>query len=231
MLKYRLLDENPKEAFLYVIVSQNAMSYDKKKALSVIVKKHPDILENISDDELLTAFFTLAEYSQSRNEILSFVELDWVSLYVKDEDARSDVEQIIYSGFLRASDGWDKARKDFKEWTLSETTKKALAMKVLQDAKLGSKRKMQLAKEFGLPSDDYARDYFKTLLWGRHYVAAEALKLSGTDDLAIEVIVDDLNSLHINDALNIAQRFLSHREDILKELEEIRGTLNSQFQL
>lgn len=219
-LKYRLTGKDPKEAFLHVIANRNAISFDKVEMLTDIVEKHPEILEVLSDADLYVAFMKLLEYSNSRREILSFVELNWVFKYVNDVKTRTKIKELIFLGFLKADHHWDESRVSFN-WALPESRKKALAVQALEDPQLGSMRKMQLAQEFGLPADEYARDYFKTLLWGRHYVAAEVLHLSNTDGEVIEVIMDNLNSCHITDALDIAKRFLPLRSDIIAQLEEM----------
>lgn len=223
-LLWRLTGKDPRAAFLYVVASENAMTFEKLKALNNIAKVNPEVLDLFSSLDVLQAFHRLVEDSRERGELVSYVELAWVSVYVLDADVRSVIEEAIYYGFLLASDYADKNRKEFK-WKLSGPTKKRLAISALENDRVGSKRKMQIALEFGLSSAAYTRSYFKRLLWDKHYDQALKLERCWTDTDVIGVIVENLNSEHYRDAFQIAALFLPHRKDITQELESMARAL------
>jgi hypothetical protein len=225
-MRYRLLGENPRAAFLQVIAGHNAMEFDKVRALADIVERRPEILKSIFDTDLFYAFGNLAARSRAKGELLSYVEMDWVVKYVKGRTTQWAIEEILFTGFLTASDHWDKARREFK-WTLSQNIQRSLVATVLERTDVGSKRKVQLAQEFGLPQERYLRDYFKKLLWDRHYDKAAELKFDDIETAVVEVIVDDLDAGYVRDATDIVKLFLPRsRQDIVKEIEEIKQKLS-----
>ncbi len=224
-LRYRVSGENPKRAFLYVVSNYGAYSYQKTKMLADIVKTHPDVRTRISDDELSEAFKLLMNHLQSRNEILSPAELEWIAEYVVGVHFRLAMEVTIYRQLLKASDHWDKLRQTFA-WTISKEGQKEIVSSVLANSAIGSKRKIQLAAEFGLPQDDsWSRSYFARLLWDRHYDQAAAPQLRNVDKIVIKVIVANLDGGYIKNAIEVARRFLPDREDLAKELQEIEAAL------
>lgn len=219
-VRYVLTGENPTAAFLYVVATYKVALSEKVKILYNIVRVHPEVLTDLTDEKIHNAFSKLVASCQSRKEWFLFDELVWVRRYVKHPDFRSQIEEDIFQLSLMATDRHDDIRRAFK-WTISETAKKNVVEGLLRVSDLCSKRKVQLAHEFGLPLGDYAYDYFETLLWGRHYATAEALDLKDTDDTAIRAIIEKLDVGQPDDALNIAERFLAHRPEIAAEVKEI----------
>lgn len=225
-IRYRVMEENPKEAFLHVVRNFSAYSHDKKKTLAEIVQAHPEVREDLTADELLNSFRELKVNLRQRNEIMSPAELEWVSEYFTGADFRLIVERVIYHGLLKASDHWDKVRQSFA-WTLSQEARKELAVTALKGLTMGAKRKIELAREFGLPQNEaWSHSYFRRLLWDRHYDQATALGLQNVDEIVLQVIVDNLNSGYITDAVSIAQQFLPDRAEIHEELRQIATAFN-----
>jgi hypothetical protein len=225
-VKYRVSGEDPKGAFLYVVSHYGAYSHQKTKVLADFIKAHPDLRTRISDDELSESFRLLTDNLHSKNEVLSPAELEWITEYVVDVNSRRAMEVTIYQQLLEASDHWDKLRQTFA-WTISNREQKEIASYVLARFAIGSKRKIQLAAEFGLPQDDtWFHGYFTRLLWDRHYNQAAALQLRNVDKVVIKVIVDNLNAGYLCDAIAVARRFLPDREDLAQELREIETAFN-----
>jgi hypothetical protein len=224
LVKYKLTGENPKKAFLFIISNYNAGAANKVKLLAEIANAHPGLIKSIFPYEMFTAFLDLLAHATARGEVLSCAELNWVSLYVTDTAFRLQIEEFIYIGLLRASDHHDLGRRG-ADWKLTNEAKGMIATQIINDPKIGSKRKMQIAREFDLPWDVHARKYFKTLLEDGHLTTAMALEIENSDDLTIDAIVDKLNTGHVDQAIEIAASFLPHREDVKKELEEIRKKL------
>ena len=221
-IKYQVTGENPRWAFLYVISNYPAADFAKVLMLKGIMEKVPGI--TMSDDELFQAFCRLAERAELRHEVLSWLELNWVTVYIKSPEIHTKIEDIVYRSLLIASDRSDAGRKVFK-WGISEERRRTITVDVIMDTDIGSKRKMQLAREIGWPTEVHARDYFKTLLRGNHYDIARALGLKDTDMLVIEVIVDHLNAGLSEDAFSLALEFLSKRQDVIDEIKKIDSAL------
>jgi hypothetical protein len=215
-----------KDLIYWVIKYYNAFTFDKQAMLKEINDKFPRIVTEISDAGFLEAFYGLSRIALRRNEVLSPAELLWARDYVKDENVFKKMEEIIFRHLLMGSDHWDALRRE-TPWTISETEKNKIIRDVLfaGDVKMGAKRKMQLAQEINFPTNEYARAYFKRLLWDRHYgQAQELVKEKGfvETDAALEVIVDNLNNMYTSDAFEIAQRF---RPDLVEEIEQIKAKI------
>lgn len=219
-MKFKVTGNNAKEAFLYVIYAYNAFAFDKKGMLGTIVEKCPDVLEALTEENILEAFKQFYQNTVRRGELISTAEFNWVSQYVKDPDVRKEIEKIAYYSLLSASNHHDEIRQTF-EWTINEEEMKGIAKDVLENPNLGSKRKMQVAKEFGEPSERFEKEYLRKLLWDRHYDKAEALGTKN-DEVVISVILENINSGYVNDAAQIAARFLPDRQDIADEIQRIK---------
>ena len=208
-----------KNAFLYVIANYNAFKFQKSKALNDIAGTYPNIVKMVCDKEILRHFRHFYNKMSRRKEIVTPSELDWVNRYVKDADIRTNIERSIYCVLLGASSYWNGVRQGF-HWTISEKDKLELAREVLQIENLGSKRRMELAQEFGEPCEKFVNDYHRKLLRDKHYNQAEVLEVNDPD-LFIDAIISNINNGRFGDALYIAQRFLPDREDIMKEIQQI----------
>lgn len=225
-LRYRLTREDPEGTFYCVVANYSAFSHQKMAMLNSVVESNPDLKDKLSDETLLRCFKRLADGCVAGNEILSPAELEWVSVYVQKPVVRTTMEMIIYRALLQASAHWDKMRHAYN-WSLTERGRKELAQEVLNSTSVSSKRKYQLAQEFCLPDEEFARKYFRRLAWDRHYDKAEGLNLLGSvvEEAVIDVIVGNLESGHVRDAVEVAERFLSHRQDVIQELKEIQMAL------
>ncbi len=217
-----------KRAFLHLIARYDASRFQKEKSLAEIAELCPGILDPasgeshvVSDREILQAFRYLYQDAKRRREILSPEELTWARLYVKDREIYIIIEKMIYQLLLGASSHWDKIRGGFK-WAISEEDKLKLARQALKDTRLGSKRKLEIAREFGEPEDDFATAYFRKLLWDRHYDKAQESGLSDPR-IALEVVVDNINSGYFSDAFEIVRRFLPERTDLIQEIQRIKS--------
>jgi hypothetical protein len=225
-IRFCVIGEGAKEAFLYVISAYGAFTHNKEKMLGKIVEKCPDVVSAISDDELFSAFNRLCKNLINKNEILSPAELTWASQYIKNPGIRKEMEKIIYRVVASGSDWWDGMRREYK-WTLSEEEKISLVREILADPKVGSKRKTELAKEFGLEMKLDNLAYFRKLLWDRHYDKAAALGVADADEIVISVIADNIDSGYIKDAADIAQQFIPKRKDIADEISRITAAMES----
>jgi len=216
--------QSAKKAFLHVIVRYNAYISQKEKILGEIAEVYPDITDAVSDEEILLYFQYFCQEARRRNEIVSPAELNWVNKFVRDDVIRVQIEKMIYRIVLGASSHWDKMRRSFT-WTICESEKLELVHEVLLDKGVGSKRKMELAQEFGEPKDDFARSYYRKLLYDRHYDKAEELGLSDPE-IVFDVIVANIDNGYFRDALNIAKRFLPERKDLAEEIQQIIAAFN-----
>lgn len=219
-MKFKITGKSAKEAFLYVIYAYNAFAFDKKGMLGKIVEKCPDVLEALTEESILGAFKQFRQNAVRRGELISTAEFNWVSQYVKSPNIRKEIEKIVYYYMLSASSHHDELRQAF-EWTINEEEIKGIVKDVLENPNLGSKRKMQVAKEFGEPSERFEREYLRKLLWDRHYDKAEAFDTK-RDEVVISVILENINSGYVNDAAQIAARFLPDRQDIADEIQRIK---------
>lgn len=208
-----------RDAFLHVVANYSAFNFQKEKVLNEIIEAYPGLIDAISDDEMLSKFQDFCREARKRNEIVSPAELKWVEKYVGDSMIFEQIEKMIYRVLLCASSHWDGMRRTFN-WTISDIDKQELVRGVLQNEDIGSKRKMEIAQEFGEPDNQFVKVYYKKLLWDRHYDQAQALGVSDLD-YVIDVIVSDINSGYFNDAIEVAQRFLPDRQDLIKEIQQI----------
>ncbi|EKE21075.1 MAG: hypothetical protein ACD_7C00362G0003 [uncultured bacterium] len=223
-MRFEVTGNNAREAFLYVIYAYNAFAFDKKAMLSTIVKKCPEVLNSLTEGDILGAFRDFYGNTIQRGEIMSPAEFEWVSQYVKDSYIRKEMEKLLYRSLLSASSHHDGTRHAFS-WTINEDEKKEVANEVLENSNLRSKRKMQIAKEFNKPSEQFEIEYLHRLLWDRHYDKAEAFGIKN-DEVVITVILENINAGYIGDAAEIASRFLPDRQDIADEIEKIKTAIN-----
>ena len=213
-----------KKAFLYVICRYNAYSSQKEKILNEIAEAYPDITEAACDEEMLEHFQYFCQEAKRRGEIVSPAELDWVNKFVRNTTIRVQIEKLIYRVVLGASSHWDKMRQGFS-WTISDDEKLELVREVLLEKEVGSKRKLELAQEFGEPKNDFARPYYRKLLYDRHYDKAEELGVSDPE-ITLNVVVANIDNGYFRDALDIAQRFLPERKDLAGEIQQIIAVFN-----
>lgn len=213
-----------KEAFLYVIYHYNAFNFQKAKVLDEIAEVYPEITAAVNDEEIRDHFKSFCEEAQRRNEIVSPAELTWVNKFVRTDTIRTEIEKMIYRVVLRAGSHWLKMRQDFG-WTISDYEKLELVREILQDEGVGNKKKMELAEEFGEPADDFARLYYRKLLYDRHYDKAAELGVSD-DETVINVIIACINNGYFQDAIDIAKRFLPQRKDLVVEIQQIIDAFN-----
>lgn len=208
-----------KDVFLYVIRSYNAYESQKNKMLDEIADIYPDIDDAVSDEEILDVFVSFCDESIRRGKVVTTAELGWARKFVREPGLCRAIERNIYKILLMASSHWDSLRKGF-DWTIPESEKEQVAISVLLIEEIGSKRKMELAEEFGQSKKEFVRVYFRKLLYDRHYDQAKAL---GVDlpDTVLEVIVDNLNNGYMEDAYNLARLFLPDRDDLRKEVRQI----------
>lgn len=215
-----------REAFVHVVINYSSYSFQKKKVLDEIVGACPEVLKQITDDQIFKCFQLLCQRAKKRNEIVSTTELTWVTKYVKDSGIQIAIEKIIYHLLLGASSHWDVMRQSFS-WTISADDKLELVRQILKDQDLGSKRKLELAIEFGEPTDDFARPYFRKLLYDCHYDQAEKLGVS-SENIIIEIIVENINNGYVQDAIDIAKRFLPDQKELLEEIQRIDKALDEE---
>ena len=206
-------------AFRHVLATRNALKCQKNKILREIYGKCPGILKEISDAEMIGCLERLRDFSLVRGESISTAELDWVNIYVQTPEARARAEMIVYSVVLLGSDHWDRIRQEYP-WVISEDVCAELIRQALKDKSLGSKRKMELAKEIGQSHEEFARAYAKKLLWDRHYDLAAGVPEKTEEDI-ITVIVKDLDAGYFQDALEIAECFLPLQPDVAGEIRQI----------
>lgn len=208
-----------KKAFLYVIFGYNAHGSQKEKILNEIAEAYPEIREAVCDEEVLDHFQHFCQESKRKNEIVSPAELGWVNKFVRNAMIRVQIEKLIYRTILRASSHWDKMRQGFN-WTISDDEKLELVREVLLDKGVGSKRKLELAQEFGEPEGDFSRSYYRKLLYDRHYDKAEELGVNNSE-IVFNAIMANVDNGYFQDALDIAQRFLPGRKDLAEEIQQI----------
>lgn len=213
-----------KQAFLFVIGTQNAVRYQKAKILNGLIEECPHLLDTISDEEMSTHFQAFYQEAVRRGEVVSTCELRWVSKYVRDPEIRTQIEKMIYRRLLGSSFG-DRERLEYR-WTISFSEKQELAREVLLKHGLGSMRKMELAQEFGEPHEEFLCLYYKKLLYDRHYDKAESLGVS-YPDVVEEVVVANLDAGYFQDALDVAVRFLLSRVDLAEEIQQMIATVKA----
>lgn len=223
-MKFKVTGENAKEAFMHVIYDYNAFAFDKKGMLAAIVEKCPEVLNSLLEEEILETFKQFHRNIIQRREIMSPAEFEWVSQYVKDPHIRKEMEKLLYRSLLSASSHHDETRHAFS-WIISEDEKKEIVKDVLENFNLRSKRKMEIAREFDEPSEQYEIEYFGRLLWDRHYDKAETLGTKN-EEAVVSVILENINSGYVSDAAQIAARFLPERKDIADEIKKIKAAVN-----
>ena len=212
-------DRLAKEAFLCIISTRDACRHQKDKALAQILSLCPDALNGVTDNEMVDGLKCLHERMKHRHRLVSTPELTWVAHYVRTPEAREEAEKIIYSSMIRGDSHWDKARHEHS-WTMSHAVQVELIREALHDKGIGSKRKTELAREINVPEEEMIRPYFRRLLWDRHYDQAMDIKGWKEEDVFL-IISSNLNAGYFTDSLELAQRFLPNRQDILDELRSI----------
>lgn len=213
-----------KDAFLYVITNYNAFNSQKTEMLDDIVRTYPKVVGVINDKEIFEHFLSFYSEMFERREIVSPSELDWVNKYIGNAEIRIKIEEFIYYKLLRVSSYWDGVRQGFN-WTISKKDELELARKALQNRNVGSKRKMEIAQEFGEPDDKFVNAYYKKLLYDKHYNKADNLKVSDPG-IVIDVIILNINAEHFQDAVDVARRFLPDNKGIIKETQQIVSILS-----
>lgn len=223
VLHSKLSDEEraalAKQAFLHVIAHHNAFKFQKKKVLDEIAQICPDIRDTISEEEMFNYFEDFCAEAKRRNEIVSTAELTWVNRYISSLEIRLLIEKLIYRTLLAASSHWNKLRWDF-QWQFNDQEKLMLAREVLRDSRVSAKRKVEIAREFTEPGDDYLRAYYKKLLYDRHYEQAAALEVK-SDEIVIEILIKNINYGYFRDALELAEKFLPHQPELAEEIKQI----------
>lgn len=204
------------KAFFYVIEHYNAFDCQKEKILDEIIQSCPSIADSINGERVLESFKRFFQESERRREIIITEELCWVEKYVKDSSVITQIKKLIYRKLLSASSHQDYQRKTID---LSVEDELEIVREVLQERSVGSKRKMEIAKEFGEPSEAFTRNYWKKLLYDRHYEKAESL--GNFPDVALDIIVENINNGYLLDALDVAERFLPERKG------EVEGIINA----
>lgn len=208
-----------KATFLYVIATRDALKTQKLKLLGNILRKCPEALDNITDEEMVEGLRRLrSNLMEKRGELISTPELEWVNKYVRQSLLRQEAEKIVYSSMLLGSSHWDMPRREYR-WSITEPMRRALIQTAFSEDKLGFKRKWELAKEIGAPTEEFARAYFRKLLWDRHYEKAAELGVENEED-ALEVALQNLNAGYFKDALEIVKCF-TNRPDLEAEIKQI----------
>ncbi|MDP2651527.1 MAG: hypothetical protein Q8O94_00110 [bacterium] len=215
------MDRLAKEAFLYIIATRHACKFNKVEMLGEIVEKCPDVVDGISDEEMVNHLKYLRNSEQKRSTLVSTPELEWVTKYVRTPEARQQAEKIIYLSMLRGDSYWDKRRHEYA-WTISKDMQDVLILNSIQDKSIGSKRRIELAKEIDFPAEYLQRLYFRKLLWDRHYDNAAEVGMKNEEDVFI-VASKNLNAGYFSDAFELVQRFLPARQDLIDEINRIRA--------
>jgi len=209
-----------KKAFLYVIGNiSSEYQYKAQDWLDEIIRVCPKVIDAIRNEEILEHFQRFCDEAKRRNEPISLLELNWVNEYVKDATTRNQIEKILYRMFLGSSSYWDKKRHRHA-WTLSKSDIDELVYQTLWDENVGSKRKMELAIEFNLPKDKFVKAYYVKLLRDGHYEKARELGVHELE-LVIRVIIEKINELDTSTAIQIAERIIPDRKDIIEEIRNI----------
>jgi hypothetical protein len=149
-------DRLARKAFHHILATRDACKFDKVAILDKILEKCPDAINCITDESMIEDLEELRDNTWRRNELISTPELEWVIKYTKTMAARQAAERIIFRSMLLGNSGWDKTRHEYK-WTISENVRHELIHEILHSDNLGSKRKTELAKEIGEPTEDIER--------------------------------------------------------------------------
>jgi len=211
-------------AFLFVIGRYDSFKFNKKEMLEEIVQKCPEVLEVITDDELLQGFKQHIANNNRGNAVTSTADMKWISRYIKDEGKRYEAEKMLFTALLLTS--WGKMRREFN-WTISAEDCIQLVRDALKDQNSQWWQcKMDLAIEFGEPADEYARNLYCKLLYENEYDAAAALGIKDSDDITITVVTNMVCNGFLRHADRVAKRFLPHRKDIIDEVEQLKTCLD-----
>lgn len=239
-IKFRLLaDHSPnsikeskekehlaKEAFLHIIATKNGCKFDKVGMLAEIVGKCPNVIDGICDEEMIDDLKSLRDNEGNRSLLISTPELDWVRIYIRQEELRQKAEEIVYASMLRGDSHWDKDRHEYP-WTLSKSQREYLINEAFMEKGLRGKRRMELAKEAGVSAEgisEIKRPYFCKLLWDRHLDEAKEIGMSNEEDVLF-IAQKNLNAGSLTDALDLINAFLPDRKDLIKEIETIINIL------
>jgi hypothetical protein len=218
-------DRLAKDAFRHVLATRDACKSNKALILEDILAKCPHTLNGITDDEMLDSLRRLRDQMLNRGESISTSELKWVAKYMRNDRRRQEAEKIIYYVMLLGSSHWDESRRRYP-WTISKQDQVALIGKAINSDSLGNKRRMELAKEIGVPTGELSRPYFRKLLWDQHYDKAAEVGMVNEEDV-FAVVSDNLNAGYFRSALEIIQRFLPKRQDLIDEVERIIAAFSS----
>lgn len=210
-------------AFLYIIASRDASKVNKLAILSRIVGVSPSVCESISDEEMVSGLRYLSERLRSRHLLLSTAELDWVRHYVVSSEWQENAEAVIYTSMLYGSSHWDRVRCAY-QWNLSTERKADLIRETLACPYLGVKRKLELAQEFGEPSEGFRRVYLRKLLCEGHYRKVRELGPCAEDDV-LDSAVALLNMGRITQARELVENCLPERVDLMEEIEHVKSVL------
>ncbi|MDO8489982.1 MAG: hypothetical protein Q7S47_01025 [bacterium] len=215
----RARTEAAKAAFLAVIARKNGYQCNKTAILEGIINKCPEVTENVTDEEINQNFDAFLLDSLKQANIVSVKqEMSWVIKYVRDGEVQTRIERGIYKIMLRAA-SLNEMRSEYP-WSISETDKLGAAKELIVSRSTPVKRKMELAKEFDLPTEKAAKIHFMQLLWNRRYDEAKALGFN-QPDAVIQVIGWNINNEYYRDAMKVAEAFLPGRSDILEEIQQI----------
>lgn len=214
-----LKDSMARKAFLWVIATRDACRFDKMAILDKILEKCPDAIDGIEDDTMVEALKALRINMRRRGELMSVPELKWVAKYIRTKEARQEAEKIVFSSMLLGGSSWDKIRHE-QTWTIPKSVCVKLILEALKDEQLGSKRKIELAKEIKVPTEEYERRYFRKLLWDRHYDVATRVGMKKDEDVFL-VVQQNLDAGYFTDALDMVRRFLPDKSDLVSEIERI----------
>lgn len=216
--------ELAKEAFLFVIRTFNAYGYNKLVMLEKIESICPSVAL-IEPQLLFNTFQDLVSFEMRSEHIVTTAELKWIKKYIKDASLYIESEKMIYAVLLRASSQWDQVRHDF-EWLISPHEKMEIASKSLETAiGIGICRKIEIVKEFDLVYSEFEINFYvESLLYSRKYDEVEKMGIKD-DKVFLGVIISNINNGYINDALEVVRRFLPDREDLIKEIKQIKASL------
>ena len=212
-------------AVIYVIENFCASSTRKCALLSEIGVVAPLVFESISDTELQGAFQRFSVEVVRHGGMVAQSELHWINVFVRSPTIRMEMEKIIYRSLLIASSFHDEIRRRTK-WTFNESDRVVLVREVLATPNLGSKRKMELAREFGEPHQAYLLEYYFTLLCEGHYDNAIQL-IGGKDEvfeaagvMVIKAIVAKIDARDYPCAMVIARKFRPY-DTLVSQIQRI----------
>lgn len=220
-----------KRAFLWVIDCRSAWKFQKSEMLEDIAKKFPEILPTISGEEFVAGLKQLEINLHERAEPLSYQEMVWIRLYVKDPVALHEMEKRVYRSMLLSNVPLADQEKLY--WALSLEEKSALASGTLKH--VGYESALKLVDHFNLPVEAIEPILKKALhnnLWKRNYEEATgivlALKEKGVsaeviDSVVRGVIVLSIENGYLKDAVDIARQFVP---DLAEEASMILETIN-----